>query len=198
MRRLWILSTLIWLALAPSLANATDASGLIEGVTDKAITILESTEPNSPDRKSGLESLFQSALDIPFLARFVTGRHWRSMSEQQKSAYMDAFEEYVLSVYAGRLNEYSGESIRVSESRKVDDMDTIVSSQLVRQNREPVTIDWRVRQKGDEDAKVIDVSVEGVSMALTQRQEFTSILQREGVDGLIKRLESPRNEKLAP
>lgn len=198
MRRLWILGAVVWLALAPSLAKAADAGSLIRNVTDEAITILNSTEHNSPERKAGLETLFQSAMDIPFVGRFVVGRYWRSMNEEEKSAYMDAFEEYVLSVYAGRLNEYDGESIRIVGSRKVDQADTIVASQLVQQNRQPVSVEWRVRQTGDDEAKVIDVSVEGVSMALTQRQEFSSILQREGVDGLIKRLESPRKRDLAP
>ena len=75
-------------------------------------------------------------------------------------------------------------------SREVDANDTIVSSQLSRPNKAPVDIDWRVRMSGGE-AKIIDVSIEGVSMALNQRQEFSSIMQREGVAGLIKRLRQP-------
>jgi len=197
MRRLWILGAVVWLVLAPSMATATDARDLIQNVADDAVTLLSSTEQNSPERKEGLESLFRAAMDMPFVGRFVMGRHWRTLSDSEKSDYMDAFEDYVLSVYARRLNEYSGESIRILETRKVDQVDTIVLTQLVRKNREPASLEWRVRQI-DGEAKVIDVSVEGVSMALNQRQEFTSILQREGVDGLIKRLKNPGNSDRGP
>ena len=189
MRRLWIMGMLVWLVLSPAQAAAIDAANLIKGLTADAIGILDSTEPDSRERKTKLESLFRSSLDIPFLGKFVIGRYWRQMSEPEKAEYMKAFEHYVLSVYAGRLNEYSGESLRVLDTRPVDAVDTIVTSQLTRKDRAPVAIDWRVRQNED-DAKVIDVSVEGVSMAMSQRQEFNSILQREGVAGLIRRLEN--------
>jgi phospholipid transport system substrate-binding protein len=197
MRRFWIVGAVVWLVFTPALAKATDAGELIRGLTEEAIGILESTEQDSQERKTKLESLFRSSMDIPFVGKFVVGRYWRQMNEAEKAEYMEAFEHYVLSVYAGRLNEYSGESIRVLDTRPVDEIDTIVTSQLTRKDRAPVAVDWRVRQNGN-DAKVIDVSVEGVSMAMTQRQEFNSILQREGVGGLIKRLESPQPRDPGP
>ncbi|MCB9931357.1 MAG: ABC transporter substrate-binding protein [Alphaproteobacteria bacterium] len=190
MRRVLILGTVILLTVTSAFAKATNPSDLIKGVTEQAITILQNTQPYSDERKQQLQQLFRTSMDLPFVGRFVMGRYWRTMSPEQKAAYTEAFDRYVLTVYAGRLNEYSGESIQVTESRKVDEQDTIVGSQLMRQNKAPVSLEWRVRQNGGE-AKVIDVAVEGVSMALTQRQEFASILQREGVDGLIKQLKNP-------
>jgi phospholipid transport system substrate-binding protein len=197
MRRFWVLGTVLWLVLSPGLAKAADAADLIKTLSDQAIGILSGTPQSSEDRKVKLEKLLDDAMDLPFVGRFVLGRHWRQLEGDQQQAYQAAFRRYVLDLYAGQLNGYSGESIQVLGSRPVDDQDTIVSSQLTRTDRAPVVVDWRVRNSGGH-YKVIDVSVEGVSMALTQRQEFASIVQREGVDGLIKRLKTPKRDPGPP
>tara|TARA_R110002096_G_scaffold215838_6_gene403734 strand:+ start:2558 stop:3133 length:576 start_codon:yes stop_codon:yes gene_type:complete len=190
MRRLWVVGAVIWLVIAPSLATAVDPAGMIRSLASQALEVLSTSAPRDIERRAKLETLFRQSMDIDFVARFAAGRYWRQMSDQEQQDYRDAFEQYVLRLYAGQLNGYSGESFTVLGSREVDANDTIVSSQLSRPNKAPVDIDWRVRMSGGE-AKIIDVSIEGVSMALNQRQEFSSIMQREGVAGLIKRLRQP-------
>lgn len=197
MRRFWVVGAVIWLVLSSAVAKATEPTALIKTLADEAIAILGDSSMDEAARRPKLENLFREAMDLAFVGRFSVGRYWRQMTPAQKQSYQSAFEQYVLNVYAGRLREYSGESFVVSGSREVDERDTIVLSQLVRTSRAPVEIEWRVRRNG-EQAKVIDVSVEGVSMALTQRQEFGSILQREGADGLIKRLTTPRGDPGPP
>ena len=192
MRRFWFVGAVLWLAMLPGFAHAADAASTIKDVADRAVTILSTQTPNTPARGKQLEALFKSSLDLDFLGRFAAGRYWRQMSAQEQQEYQSAFESYVLRLYAGQLNGYSGETFMVTGSRKIDDNDTLVSSQLSRTNRAPVDIDWRVRTSGNSN-KIVDVSIEGVSMALNQRQEFSSILQRDGIDGLIRRLRQPYN-----
>jgi phospholipid transport system substrate-binding protein len=197
MRRFWVVGAVLWLVFAPSLAKAADAADLIKKLSNQAIGILSGTPQSSDERKQKLEGLLRGSMDLPFVGRFVLGRYWRQLDGSQKQAYQTAYEHYVLRLYAGQLNGYSGESFLVIGSREIDDQDTVVSSQLVRKDRASVAVDWRVRQTGD-NYRVIDVSVEGVSMALTQRQEFASIVQREGVDTLIKRLGTPPRDPGPP
>jgi phospholipid transport system substrate-binding protein len=187
MKRLWIVGAMLWLVMGSIPAQAAEPSDLIRGIADQTITILKTTTQDSQERATRLGNVFQAAMDIPFVGRFVMGRNWRTLNPADQDAYMKAFQRFVLTIYAGRLNEYSGESVIVTDSRAVDGQDTIVVSQLLRQNRAPVTVEWRVRQTNGV-SKVIDIAVEGVSMALTQRQEFDSVFHREGVAGLIKRL----------
>jgi phospholipid transport system substrate-binding protein len=197
MRRFSVVGAVLWLVFAPGFAKAADAADLIKNLSNQAIGILSGTPQSSDERKQKLELLLRDSMDLPFVGRFVLGRNWRQLNAEQQSTYQTAFERYVLHIYAGQLNGYSGESFLVSGSRAIDDQDTMVNSQLIRKDRAAIAVDWRVRQTGD-SAKVIDVSVEGVSMALTQRQEFASIVQREGVDGLIKRLATPRRDPGPP
>lgn len=197
MRRFWVVGAVIWLVFAPGFAKAADAADLIINLSHQAIGILDGTPQSSDERKQKLEGLLRDSMDLPFVGRFVLGRYWRQLDSSQKQAYQTAFERYVLRLYAGQLNGYSGESFSVVGSRGIDDQDTVVNSQLVRKDRASVTVDWRVRQTGD-SYRIIDVSVEGVSMALTQRQEFASIVQREGIDTLISRLSTPPRDPGPP
>ena len=197
MRRFWVVTAVLWLVLSPAMVRADDAADVIKTFSDHAIGILSGTPQSSQERKVKLEALLEEAMDLPFVGQFVMGRYWRQLDAGQQTTYQKAFRRYVLHLYAGQLNGYSGELFQVLGSRAVDDKDSIVSSQLVRKDRAPVEVDWRVRGTNGK-FKVIDVSVEGVSMALTQRQEFASIVQREGVEGLIKRLSTPPHDPGPP
>ena len=81
------------------------------------------------------------------------------------------------------------ETLKITGSRPEGDTDGIVSSQIIRPDAPPVAVDWRVRQRGD-SLKVIDVAVEGVSMSVTQRSEFASVIQRGGgqIESLLQTL----------
>jgi phospholipid transport system substrate-binding protein len=100
---------------------------------------------------------------------------------------MKLFEQIVLKTYGDRLNFYSGENFRVKGVRQESEKDSIVSSEITHPDGSPATkIDWRVRNQNGKMA-VIDVVVEGVSQSVTQRDEYSSIIQRDGgkMDGLI-------------
>jgi phospholipid transport system substrate-binding protein len=98
----------------------------------------------------------------------------------------------VIRAYANRFSEYSGDDVQVkiTGDRAESETSHIVSSQVLRPNAPPVHVDWRVHKQGN-DYKIVDVDVEGVSMALTQREEFASVIQRNGgtVAGLTQALE---------
>lgn len=108
---------------------------------------------------------------------------------RQQAEYQRLFEQLIINTYAGRFLEYSGETFKVTGARAESGTDSAVATQIVRPNGPPITLEWRVRHR-DGHSKIIDVVFEGVSMGVTQRQEFASVIQQNGgkVDGLIQAL----------
>lgn len=160
----------------------------IQSLADEVIVLLKDTKMQKDVRQEGLRNIFTKYLDLPFIGRFVLGRHWRPLSQSDQEKYIKAFEMYVVNVYAKRLDGYSGETISVNGSRAVSDQDVVVASQLLRTAGPPVSLEWRVREDAKSD-RIIDVVVEGVSMVISQRDEFSAFLQNNSIEALISRLE---------
>lgn len=158
------------------------AEAFVEKIIDEATTKLgEGVEDDA------LKAFFKKVLDRDFdvdkIARFSLGRYWRTASSAQQKEYVSLFRDMVVNVYAQRFGEYNGQTLEVRGARAEGSKDIIVSSVLLGQKGGPdVDVDWRVREGAGGRFKVIDVIVEGVSMALTQRSEFASVIQRGGGD----------------
>ena len=161
---------------------------LVEDLTKATVTVL--AESNDSNRKDNLQPVFERYLDLPFIGRFVLGRKWKSLTDDEKRDYIAAFEDYIVSIHANRLAAYSGEQIEVQSAQSISKRDTLVNTSLLRSGKAPVAIDWRVRRKKD---KVIDVVVEGISLAVSQREEFSTYLQSNNIAKLIDRLKEQSN-----
>jgi phospholipid transport system substrate-binding protein len=183
------------LFLAPAHAAApSDAAAFINDLLNKALKTLDNKQLSDEERAKTFRDLLDRDFDMPRISRFVLGPYWREASDQEKQQFQKLFEDYVVRSYATRFSEYSGEQVKVTGSRPESETSTLVQSQVVRQNGPPAKVDWRVR-KQDNDFKIVDVDVEGVSMVLTQREEFSSVIQRSG--GTVAGLNKELQQKLA-
>ncbi len=138
--------------------------------------------------------------DIKTIGRFVIGRAWLSATPAQQAEYMDLFKTLVLRTYGNRMTLYTGEGFQVVGTRPESDIDSIVLSQITHPDgSQPTAIDWRIRQKNDKMG-VIDVVVEGVSLSVTQKQEYASVIQNNGgqIEGLLKAMRAQVNKTPAP
>jgi phospholipid transport system substrate-binding protein len=194
-RSLIILSLLIGstsLAAAPN-AIAADANVFISELWTRAVEVLDKKAPLT-ERLTRFRQLFQADFDGPGIARFVLGRYWRTASEQEQQEYMKLFEDYVIFVYGTRLSHFNGETFKVRGSR-TDESGTVVSTDIISPSGEPpIKVDWRL--VADRGAfKINDVIIEGISMMVTQRSEFASIIQRHGgkVGGLLALMREKTN-----
>ena len=153
---------------------------------DRAVEVLSKKAPVA-ERLARFRQLFQADFDGPGIARFVLGRYWRSASEQEQQEFLKLFEDYVIFVYGTRLSNFNGETFKVRGSR-ADESGTVVSTDIISPGGEaPIKVDWRlVTDKGA--FKINDVIIEGISMLVTQRSEFASVIQRHGgqVGGLLE------------
>ena len=173
-----------------SARNANDAGSFVSTLAQDAIDQLSAPNLSEGERDARFRKLFAEGFDVPLIARFVLGRYWRQASEAERAEYLKLFDELVVQTYARRFNEFNTARLRVlSVSRPNEDNDVIVAVEGTVAGKPPVRLDVRVRQ-GSSAYKVIDVSIEGVSMAVTQRDEFSSVIQRGGgrVEALLASL----------
>jgi phospholipid transport system substrate-binding protein len=172
-------------ASAPVAVAAADPAALISDLGNRALEVLGKNVTPS-QRESRFRELFDEDFDVPAIAHFVLGRYWRIATAAQQQEFVRLFTEYTALAYSRRLAEYSGETLTVTGSRPEPD-GSIVTSEIVRTNgAPPAKVDWRLIRT-DGTYKITDVIVDGISMAVTQRSEFASVIQRHGgqVEGLL-------------
>jgi phospholipid transport system substrate-binding protein len=174
-------------AMAPA-AAATDPATMINELGNQALEVLgKNVAPG--EREARFRQLFHQDFDVPGIARFVLGRYWRTASPAEQQEFVGLFAEYIALAYSNRLAEYSGETLKVLGSRPSPG-GVLVQSEILRPNgAPPAHVDWLLTP-ADGGYKISDVIVEGISMAVTQRSEFASVIQRNGgqVQGLIRAL----------
>jgi len=178
---------------APPVVNPADAVAFMNRLWDRALEVLNN-KTDAALRQERFRQLFQADFDCPGIARFVLGRYWRDASEEEKQEFVRLFQEYVVFVYTARLSNFGGQAFKVRGSRSDGD-GVIVSTDVISPgSTSPLRIDWRlVSDNGT--YKINDVIVEGVSMMVTQRSEFASIVQRNG--GQVRGLLAMMREKTA-
>ena len=178
-------------AVRPAAAQSADpgATAFIQKLGNETVATFSNKSLSRDQAVQRFRSLLYQGFDVPYIGRWVLGRYWNSATPQQHDEYQKLFEQLIVSTYADRFVEYSGETFRITGSRPEGESDTMVTTQIVRPNGPPVNVDWRVRKR-DGTYKIIDVVVEGVSMGVTQRQEFASVISQNGgqVQGLIQAL----------
>jgi phospholipid transport system substrate-binding protein len=176
-------------------APPSDAAGFIDDLVSRALKTLENKNADDQARSAQFRQLLDEDFDMPRISKFVLGRYWNDASDEDKRQFQKLFEDYVVRSYAARFSEYSGEIVKITNSRPESETSTLVQSQIVRPNGgPPAKVDWRVRKNAG-GFKIIDVDVEGVSMVLTQREEFSSVIQRSG--GSLAGLNRELEQKLA-
>ena len=174
-----------------SLANYTKAASsdpkqFIQEIVDKAKKILVAT--NSQEYKvEKLTEIAKSKVDIKGVALYTLGSYRKNLNEEQKKEYTILFEQYFIKTFVSRLTDYSEPKIDVISAEKINDKYTIVSSILLATDKKAeVKIDWRVYTKDPDKLLIRDLIIEGLSLARTQKEEFSSII--ESNDGDINAL----------
>jgi phospholipid transport system substrate-binding protein len=196
-RSLFMLAVVAPFALATTSGRAAtnDPSSFVSDLVGTAMQSLSNKKLSDEQREKEFRALLDAKFDMPRISRFVLGRYWTTAADQDKQNFQKLFEDYVVRAYAARFTEYSGEEVKVLGARPESETVTLVTSQFLRPNGQPpAKVDWRVR-KQDNDFKIVDIDVEGVSMLVTQREEFGSVIQRSG--GSIAGLNKTLQERLA-
>jgi phospholipid transport system substrate-binding protein len=169
-------------------ATNGNADEFIRQVGNEAIQSLTNRTLDDQQRKDRFREILNRTFKVPLIARFTLGRYWRKATKEQQAEYRTLFEDFVVMAYAARFRDFSGENFSVGAVRDINARDKLVNSKLILKDGSAVLVHWRVR--GGDTYKIIDVLVEGVSMAITQRDEFAAIINQKGgqVEGLLAAL----------
>ncbi len=163
---------------APSGFAADNAVALVTHFGDKTIRIFKDPLTGARDRERDFHALVDEYFDFPAIASFVLGRYWKTASEDERQQFTAAFEDHMVRAYVVRFSDYKGEKFKVMPPRLEGDSGTIVPAEIQRPDGRPsVVLDWKVQ-----GLRIRDVSVSGVSMALTYRDEFASVVQNNNGD----------------
>ena len=197
MKKLFILIPSIYILFVFNLSTGyanefKSEEEFVKNFSDRAIFILSNQEISEKDKTDAFTSLVMDSIDLNLISKFVLSKAWKNASDDQKTKYLSAFKTYFVNSYANRLNQYSGEQVKVISSQEAGKF-VIVESQIVREGTDTLQINlkWRILNK-DNDIKIIDLNVEGISLIIAQREEFQSFLANNDndLDKLIDKLNS--------
>ena len=175
-------------------SQAVNPSDFVQSAVNRASEILKQNI-SKEEKMEKIELIAEEVVDIKGIAYYSLGSHRKTLSSEKKEEYFKVFKKYFLKSFSSRLAQYSDPKIQVSSEKKLNEKYTIVSSILLATEKTPqVKLDWRIVTKDIHKPLIIDVVIEGVSLARVQREEFNSIIQNSNIDGLINNLNEFANK----
>tara|TARA_B100000900_G_scaffold357825_1_gene328398 strand:- start:51 stop:641 length:591 start_codon:yes stop_codon:yes gene_type:complete len=170
----------------PTASLSVEPREFIQSTVDKASNIL-SNDITNDQKIERLKSIAKETVDVKGIAFYTLGKHRKALTEDQKKKYLTLFEEYFLKSFSSRLVEYTNPQINVISQEILNKNYTIVNSILQGTEQRPeIKIDWRVYTKDASKPLIRDLIIEGLSLARTQKEEFSSIINSN--DGNIEAL----------
>ena len=166
-----------------------DPAAFVRHFGEQAIAVLADQGLAGDQREQAFRELLTAGFDVKTIGRFVLGRYWRKATEAERAEYGRLYEDLIVATYARQLSSYAGEGLKVAGVRQQDGKSALVASRFLRAEGEPVQLDWRLLRRGD-TWRIVDVVVEGMSMALSQRSEFKAVIRGSGgrVEALLEKL----------
>ena len=192
MKKLFALFILLTISLTNiNIAFSISPDVFIQSTVNRASLIL-SKDISKDDKMNQLKLIAKETVDIRGIGFYSLGSVRKNLNENQKKTYSDLFEKYFLKSFSSRLAEYTNPEIEVKNKKVLNKNYTIVNSVLVSTAERPeVNINWRVYTKNPDDPLIRDLIIEGLSLARTQKEEFSSILNSNDgdINALFKILE---------
>ena len=186
---------LLALAYRPP-AAAADANAFMTGIGNRVLNILNDKGSTNEQRKEQFLELAVQSFDVPKIAQFVLGRYWRTANDEERARFVDAFKTYMVNVYWARFNTYAGQIFEATNSQDQGNGTILVTTEIKSpdSSQPSVRVLWSLVPSGP-TFKIRDASLEGISQALTYREVFASIMERNGgkISNLIDQISSRAN-----
>lgn len=167
-------------------AGEADARSFIQALADTAMKTVAVKDLSDAERALRFRNLFVNTFDLPEISKLVLGRYWRPATPEQRGEFQKLFEDIQVYTWTRRFKEYSGETLDIFGVEADASGDSLVVSQIRRHNLAPINVSWRVRKDG-EIFRVVDIIVEGASMIVTYRSDYSGVLSSQGgkLDSLL-------------
>jgi phospholipid transport system substrate-binding protein len=174
---------------ASTSVSVTEGGQFVTDLASRAVSELTTGDMPMPERVARFRGMLTEAFDVPGIGRFVLGRYWRVASDSEKAEYLKLFEDFIVQTYVHRFNDFAGAQLRVLQTRSGQDGEAVATLDAALPGKPPARFDVRMKREAN-SFKIFDVVVEGISMSVTQRDDFAAVIQRNGgkVEGLLASL----------
>lgn len=172
--------------------NAAKAEEFVKNTTQEGLVEIINSNASQAERNARFEKLFNSALDLKFIGRFVLGRYWKTASNEQRDRFIDVYRKLNVQTWSKRFDEFKGKEFIFKGTTPSSSSNQIFVNSIVPMDQgQPANVVWRVKQQGDK-FKIVDIIIENVSLAITARNEYSAFIKKspKGIDGLIADLEN--------
>jgi phospholipid transport system substrate-binding protein len=175
--------------VSPAQPAENDPAAFLQTLANDVIAVLSDGALDQTSRESAIRKLLRRGIDLHAVSRFVLGRYWRMAKDSEKKEFLLLFEDYLVAMFSRRLGKFSSEGLVVTGQREDGADGAMVHSRITPLDGPTIKLDWRLKLP-DEGWLVVDTLVEGVSLAMTQRTEFASMIRNNGghVEGLLAKL----------
>lgn len=191
--------TLLGIGPAARAVEGDTAKDFVATVAQKGIEEVVAAELPQAEKISRFRDLFTTYFDVPSIARFVLGRYWRQATPEEQERFVELFKEVNVYTWARRFKDYSGQELQVVASQPDGDKGAFVETRVQQTGgQEPLSVRWRLRARdnGPMGLQIVDLVVEGVSMAITYRSEYASVIESKGGVGALNDLLAEQLDRL--
>lgn len=167
------------------------AIAFIETISQETIAAWSDSKLTKAERAAAFRMIFEEATDINLLARGMLGRHYRTVTSEQRSAYMAAMRDYIVTEFDKRMEQIGFETLEVIGTKPASGKrgHLFVRTEVKRSEGEPILADWRVRKKNNA-FHIVNLEFEGINLMITNRDLFAAKVKKDGIEGLIVWLKS--------
>jgi phospholipid transport system substrate-binding protein len=158
------------------------AEAFVRDEASKVLQILGDRSVGLAAKKQAFRGMIDQVADVPRITAFVLGKYRRQVSPQQYADFSTAFRAYANTVYESRLDQYRGQTLKVTGSIERRPGDAVVESEVVAADGAPTPVNWRVLKGQDGRYRAVDVEVSGIWLAITEQQDFVSTLDNHNGD----------------
>lgn len=172
-----------------NVASAKDQTPetFVKNVAHSIISIVTSNTTSDAQKKASIKALINKSFDVPWMSKFVLGRNYKALSSTDQQEYKRLYLSYLVGNYFPILMKYDKDKFYIKHTNKVSkdsyDVDTIID----RSDKPTVSVKYHIKEF-DSSFKAVDMIVEGISTIISQRSEFESIIQNDGIHGFMKKM----------
>ena len=189
-KKIYFFISFILLISSNSNSAESNAEAFVLKLTDEAKIIFNDKSLNKDSRLKKLNDLTSKYLDLDALASYTLGDYREKATNSERENFNKLFREYFIKNMSSKLNDFADQDLKIIDSKKINDNNIIVSTKVFsKKDAQEIAVEWRIYIK---DSKLLarDLVVEGLSLARTQKEEFSSIIASKGFVGVITALEN--------
>ena len=185
-----IIFSLLFFSDASADLNAEGSKNFVEKLGKEVIDTVSDEKLSDSQRRSNFRYLYLNAFDNFYISRFVLGRYWKRIDKSVKEEFVKTFNDYIVSTYAPKFKGWQGEFKAVDALIEKNFYN--VKMNVINKDGPVLKLIWKIYLDKNKNYKILDVNIDGVSMLVTQRAEFMSVIKNnpDGVVGLIKAMKS--------